>query len=90
MGEDMGDRVVVMVKRPSKGRSGRGVVTSAVMWVWMLGFVRFEVLGRGGGGEGIGTGSFLTSHRILHIHHRTLALAHGIDRMHGRLCVGFP
>ena len=31
VGEDMGDRVVVIVKRPSKGRSGRGVVTSAVM-----------------------------------------------------------
>jgi hypothetical protein len=32
----MGDNSVVMVKRPSKGRSGKGVVTSAVMWVWIL------------------------------------------------------
>jgi hypothetical protein len=35
-GESMGDNSVVMVKRPSKGRSGKGVVTSAVMWVWIL------------------------------------------------------
>ena len=32
----MGDSSVVMVKRPSKGRSGKGVVTSAVMWIWTL------------------------------------------------------
>jgi hypothetical protein len=35
-GESMGESSVVMVKRPSKGRSGKGVVTSAVMWVWIL------------------------------------------------------
>jgi hypothetical protein len=35
-GESMGDSSVVMVKRPSKGRSGKGVVTSAVMWIWIL------------------------------------------------------
>ena len=35
-GESMGDNSVVMGKRPSKGRSGKGVVTSAVMWVWIL------------------------------------------------------
>jgi hypothetical protein len=38
-GEVMGESSVVMVKMPSKGRSGKGVVTSAVMWVWTLGFV---------------------------------------------------
>jgi hypothetical protein len=36
----MGESSVVMVKRPSKGRSGKGVVTSAVMWVWILEGVR--------------------------------------------------
>jgi hypothetical protein len=35
-GESIGDNSVVMVKRPLKGRSGKGVVTSAVMWVWIL------------------------------------------------------
>ena len=35
-GEVMGESSVVMVKMPSKGRSGKGVVTSAVMWVWTL------------------------------------------------------
>jgi hypothetical protein len=38
-GEVMGDSSVVMVKMPSKGRSGKGVATSAVMWVWTLGVV---------------------------------------------------
>ena len=32
-GEVMGDNSVVMVNMPSNGRSGNGVVTSAVMWV---------------------------------------------------------
>ena len=31
-GEVMGESSVVIVKMPSKGRSGNGVVTSAVMW----------------------------------------------------------
>ena len=35
-GEAMGESSVVMVKRPSKGRSGKGVTTSAVMCVWTL------------------------------------------------------
>ncbi len=35
-GEVMGESSVAMVKTPSKGRSGKGVVTSAVMWVWTL------------------------------------------------------
>jgi hypothetical protein len=35
-GESIGESSVVMMKRPSKGRSGKGVVTSAVMWVWIL------------------------------------------------------
>lgn len=35
-GEAMGDSSVVMVKMPSKGRSGNGVVTSAVMFVRTL------------------------------------------------------
>jgi hypothetical protein len=35
-GEVMEESSVVMVKMPSKGRSGKGVVTSAVMWVWTL------------------------------------------------------
>ena len=38
-GDVMGESSVVMVKMPSNGRSGKGVVTSAVMWVWTLGFV---------------------------------------------------
>ena len=38
-GEARGESSVVMVKMPSKGRSGKGVVTSAVMWVCTLGFV---------------------------------------------------
>lgn len=33
-GEAIGESSVVIVKMPSKGRSGKGVVTSAVMWVW--------------------------------------------------------
>lgn len=36
-GEIMGDSSVVMVKTPSKGRSGKGAVTSAVMFARTLG-----------------------------------------------------
>jgi hypothetical protein len=36
MGEAMGLSSTVMVKRPSKGRSGKGVVTSAEIWVSTL------------------------------------------------------
>lgn len=35
-GEAMGESSVVRVKRPSKGRSGKGVTTSALIWVWIL------------------------------------------------------
>lgn len=35
-GEVMGESSVVIVNRPSKGRSVKGVVTSAVMCVWTL------------------------------------------------------
>ena len=35
-GESMGESSVVMVKRPSIGRSGKGVTTWAEMWVCIL------------------------------------------------------
>jgi hypothetical protein len=35
----MGESSVVMVKRPSKGLSGRGEVTWAEIWVCILGWV---------------------------------------------------
>ncbi len=36
VGSVMGESSVVMVKRPSKGRSGKGATTSAEMWTWTL------------------------------------------------------
>lgn len=42
-GSGMGEREVVMVKRPSKGRSGSGRVTSAVMCVRTLSIHQYIV-----------------------------------------------
>ncbi len=101
-GEVMGESSVVIVKIPSKGRSGKGVVTSAVMWVWTLGFVSGNYgsscedapnpkKGRKWGNSIVClyTSSSLISHLQLHIHLQNLAPELEIDRMLCHLAVCF-
>jgi len=101
-GEVMGESSVVMVKMPSKGRSGKGVVTSAVTWVWTLGFVSGKLFQgsakippspnnakMGNMIVCLYTSSSLTSHLQLHIHLQNLAPELETGRMLCHLAVYF-